>query len=165
MDEIQRLRKEIIDIFDNQIRPKRERLDELLNIEAEKICPFSKGEIIILDNGKKGVIKEITYHSLNFESLNQENNFIANDLNVDKIDYIYTYSIDNNKISITWNISGIRLNKDNNPGKNRFVDINPVNFIIDEKNKSVKHKDLNDYMGKEHISNFDSIKFMNTIQK
>ncbi|NTW73100.1 MAG: hypothetical protein HGA49_12785 [Eubacteriaceae bacterium] len=158
MNQIQELRKELTDFIINRVKPIRDRLDELLNEEAKKICPFSINDIIILDNGKEGIIKEINYYSLNYDF--SDNKFIdkfSNYLEVDEIEYKYAYTVDNKKFSITWNISGLRMRKDGTEGKKIFTDINPVSHIIDKHSKIVKQKDLNDYTGNTDIRFFEDL--------
>ena len=112
-----------------------------------------------MDNGKKGVVTEISYFSLNYDFSDNEFEDAFGDFSkVDDIEYVHAYSVHNKEFSITWNISGLRLKKDNKPGKLRFVGINPMNFIINKQSKSVKQKDINDYMGQNDISIFDEIK-------
>jgi hypothetical protein len=158
MNEIQNLRKELTEIIINQIKPKRDKLDKLLNKEAERLCPFSINDIITLENGKRGIITEINYYSLDYPFfVNKFTDTFDRYLEVDEIEYKYAYSVDNKTFSITWNISGLRLKNDGTPGKIKFIDINPINYNINKKSKSVKHKDLNDYMSNADISLFEDI--------
>lgn len=160
MSEIQELRHALTQLIQGQIIPMRDRLDELLNIEAEIICPFKKGEIIILDNGKKGKITDIKYLSLNYDFSTDENSIDISDYlpKLDEIEYKWAYSVDNKKFSITWQISGFRLNKEDKVGKLRFVDINPIGFLIDKDEKKVTKKSLSEYMGQDNFTLFDEIK-------
>lgn len=149
MNEIQQLRKELTNLIANKIKPMRQRLDELLNSEAEKLCPFKIGDIITLDNGKKGQIMEIKYYSIDYEFYKDESNDFFNNYieTVDDIHYTYSYSIDNKSFSITWEISGLRLIKnDTEVGKIRFIGINPAYYIIDKEEKKVTRKNLNHFI-------------------
>lgn len=159
MSKIQKLRHELTKLIQEQIIPMRDRLDELLNKEAEKICPFKKGEIIILDNGKKGKITDINYLSLNYDFAIDENDVdLVNYLpKLDEIEYKWAYLVDNKKFSITWKISGFRLNKEDKVGKLQFVNINPISYLIDKDEKKVTKKSLSEYMGQDNISLFDEI--------
>lgn len=145
MEEIQEIRKKLNDIITNTVRPLREQLDELLNNEAKKICPFSIDDEITLDNGKKGVVKMITYYSLDykFSKFNEFDGF-SNLFETDNIDDYYAYEIDNKEFSITWRISGLRMIKNNTEvGKVVFNDISPVAFDVDNENMTVSRKKLN----------------------
>lgn len=150
MNEIQKVRKELTHLIVNKIKPLRQKLDDLLNREAEKLCPFKLEEIITLDNGKKGKIKEIRYYSIDYEFYEDEDSreFSAQFLDkLDDIHYKYSYSLDDKKFSITWEISGYRMIKNNTEiGKTRFVGINPAHFIIDVPNKSISRKNLPDFI-------------------
>lgn len=160
--EIQLLRKELNDIITNKVIPKREKLNNLLSEQAKLICPFKLDDIITLNNGKKGIIKEIKYHSIDYEfneNIDQENDFYPSFINtLDEIEYKYAYFVDNKEFSITWSISGFRMkNKNTEIGKISFRDITPVNYIIDKKNKSVKEKPLSGYMGLDELTLFNEI--------
>lgn len=159
MSEIQELRLALTKLIQEQIIPMRDRLDELLNKEAEIICPFKKGEIIILDNGKKGKITDINYLSLNYDFATDENevDFFNYLPKLDEIEYKWAYLVDNKKFSITWKISGFRLNKEDKVGKLRFVNINPISFLIDKDEKKVTTKSLSEYMGQDNITLFEEI--------
>lgn len=145
MKEIQKIRKELNDIITNTVRPLRANLDELLNNEAKKICPFSIGDEITLDNGKKGIINEITYYSLDYQfSKFNEFDGLSDLFENDNIDDSYSYEIDNKEFSITWRISGLRMIKNNTEvGKVVFHDISPVDFDVDKDNLTVTRKKLN----------------------
>lgn len=159
MSEIQELRHTLTKLIHEQIIPMRDRLDVLLNKEAEIICPFKKGEIIILDNGKKGEITDINYLSLNYDFSTDENALGIFDYSpkLDEIEYKYAYLVDNKQFYITWKISGFRLNKEDKVGKLRFVDINPISFLINKVEKKVTKKSLFQYMGQDNITLFNDI--------
>ena len=158
---IQTLRKELTDLINNRINPIKEELDELLNEQAKNICPFKIGDIIILENGKKGKIEQINYHSLNYSFYENEDeddfySSFTNKLEVD--DYQYSYEVDDKSFSITWKISGLRMiKKDTEIGKIRFSGITPIHFIIHEKDKRIEAKQLTDYMSDNSITHFKSI--------
>ena len=161
MDEIQKLRKDLAALIKGKVIPMREKLDKLLNEEAEKICPFNIGEIIELDNGKKGTIKKINYHSLDYEFPKMDEDFYSDFLpKVDNIDYIYAYQVDDDSFSITWEISGVRMIKDDTEeGKIPFRGISPISFEIDVKNKKVSRKKLKAFLdGEEFYTEFSPIK-------
>lgn len=115
------------------------------------------GEIITLDNGKKGIIKEINYHSLNYDfDKDEEFDFIER---FDDIEYIYAYMLDDKEFSITWSMSGLRMIKNGTEeGKVSFRDISPDMFEIDIANKSIKRKSLNSLVADdEFLTNFGTI--------
>ena len=158
---IQSLRRELTDLINNRINPIKEQLDKLLNEQAKNICPFKIGDVIILENGKRGKIEEINYHSLNYTFYkNEDENDLysgyTNKLDVD--DYQYSYEVDDKSFSITWKISGLRMiKKDTEIGKIRFNGITPIDFIINEKDKRIEAKALNDYMSANSITHFEDI--------
>ncbi|MEE4000986.1 hypothetical protein V1T75_11625 [Tenacibaculum sp. FZY0031] len=159
---IQYLRKELTDLINNKVKPIRKELDELLILQAEKICPFKIGDIITLENGKKGKITEINYHSLDYDFYENEdeNEFYSKFLNkLDVIEYQYAYEVDNKPFSITWKISGLRMIKKNTEvGKISFCGITPIDFLIHEKEKRIKSKPLNEYMTFDSLTEFENIK-------
>jgi uncharacterized protein YkvS len=164
VDRIQCLRKELTDLINDKIKPIRTELDELLKAQAKNVCPFKIGDIVTLENGKKGKIEEINYHSLDYSFYENEdeseNDFYSTFVNsLDIIDYQYAYEVDNKSFSITWKISGLRMiKKDTKVGKIRFSGITPINFIIHEKEKRIEAKPLNEYMNLDSITNFENIK-------
>jgi hypothetical protein len=147
---IQDLRRELTKIIVEQIKPMREQLDSLLNLEAEKLCPFKLGEVITLGNGKKGQINEIHYHSLEVNYSKEKEpyyEFLPN-TKIDELEYLYAYQLDQDEFTITWEISGMYMIQHNSvPGKIRFYGINPANHIVDKDNKSVSVKNLNQLIG------------------
>lgn len=161
MNEIQKLRKDLAALIENDVIPMREKLDRLLNEEAEKICPFKIGEIIELDNGKKGTIKKINYHSLDYKFPKMDEEFCSDFFpKVDNIDYIYAYQVDNDSFSITWEISGVRMIKENKKeGKIPFRGISPISYKVDTKNKKVSRKKLKAFLDREEFyTEFSPIK-------
>lgn len=161
--EIQILRRELNNLISNQIIPKREKLNMLLNEQAELLCPFKTNEIITLNNGKKGIITEILYHSIDYdfnENVDEENNFYSDFVNkLDEIEYKFAYNLDDKEFSITWSISGFRMkNKDTEIGKISFGNITPINYIVDVKNKSIKDKPLKGYMDLDELTIFKDVK-------
>ena len=149
MNEIQKLRKELTDLIANKVKPMRKELDDLLNKEAEKLCPFSVDDIITLENDKKGKITEIKYYSIDYDFYKDENNEFFNNYieTQDDIHYVYSYSLDNKDFSITWEISGLRMIKNNTEvGKVRFIGINPAYFLVDKENMKVTRKNLNHFI-------------------
>jgi len=143
---IQAIRKELAALIEHQVKPLKRQLEDLLNAEAIRLCPFSIGDIITLDNGKLGQITTIKYLSLDY-SLSEDDDLYQLFPKVEcDIDYKFAYEIDNAKFSITWNISGFRMIKNNTKvGLTSFVDINPSHYLIDKETKSVKKKILEDY--------------------
>lgn len=163
MNEIQKVRKELTHLIVNKVKPLRQQLDDLLNKEAEKLCPFKLDEIITLDNGKMGKIAEIKYYSMDYDFYEDEESRDFSEMFLDKLDdiqYKYSYSLDDKKFSITWEISGYRMIKNNTEvGKTRFVGINPAHFIIDKANKSISRKNLQDYItDPDHLLFMDDLK-------
>lgn len=160
-EKIQNLRKELTELITDKIKPIRKELDELLKIEAQRICPFKKGDIITLENGNKGEITHIDYHSLDYEFyINEENkSFYLDFINkVDVTEYIYAYKVDNKKFSITWKISGKKMiNNGSETGKRNFKDITPADFLIDEQNKKITPKPLPAIMQLGYMSFFESL--------
>lgn len=163
MNAIQKARKELTHLIVNKVKPLRQHLDHILNIEAEKLCPFKLNEIITLDNGKMGKIAEIKYYSMDYDFYEDEESKDFSEIFLDKpddINYKYSYCLDDKKFSITWEISGYRMIKNNTEvGKTRFVGINPAHFIIDEANKSIIRKNLSDYITEpDHLLFLDDLK-------
>lgn len=154
---IQETRAKLKQLILEEVKPARKKLDDLLNQEAEKLCPFAIDDIITLDNGKKGMIKEIKYHSLNYDFM-EDNEFDLIE-RFDEIEYIYAYILDDREFSITWSISGLRLiNNETEVGKIPFRDISPDMFEIDIPNKIVNRKTLNKLVADEDfLSNFGLI--------
>lgn len=155
--EIQEARAKLKQLILDEVQPMRKMLDDLLNKEAERLCPFAVGDIIILDNGKKGIIKEIGYYSLNYDfDESEEFDFIER---FDDIEYIYAYMLDDKEFSITWSMSGLRMiNNGTEEGKVRFKDISPDMYEIDIANKTVKRKTLNSLVADEDfLTNFGTI--------
>ena len=157
-EDIQKTRLELKNIILEQVKPTREKLDALLNEQAAILCPFEIGEELVLDNGKKGKITEITYHSLDYDFLETEDfDFI------DKYDEMlstYAYSLDDKNFSITWQCSGLRMIKnDTEVGKVTFNGISPDRFEVDVENKSVKIKRLKFLVDNEYfLSDFSDLK-------
>ncbi|MDV7698700.1 hypothetical protein N6B72_17380 [Chryseobacterium soli] len=143
-EKIQSLRKELTDLIINQFEPIRKQLDELLKLEAQRICPFNVGDIITIENGRKGKITDIDYHSLDYEFyINDENKNFYEDLKhkLDINEYKFVYRVDNKPFSITWKISGIKMrNKGLEVGKRKFNNITPVDYLVDENNKMIESK-------------------------
>ncbi|NOU60809.1 hypothetical protein [Marinifilum caeruleilacunae] len=155
--EIQEARAKLKQLILDEVKPMRKKLDDLLNKEAERLCPFAVGDIIILDNGKKGIIKEINYYSLNYDfGEGEEFDFIER---FDDIEYIYAYMLDDKKFSITWSVSGLRMiNNGTEEGKVPFRAISPDKYEIDISNKIVKRKTLNGLVADEDfLTNFGTI--------
>jgi len=146
VEKIQAIRKELVTIIEHRVKPLKRQLEDLLIAEAIRLCPFSIGDIITLDNGKLGQITKIKYLSLDY-GLSEEDDLYQFYPKVEcDIDYKFAYEIDNSKFSITWNLSGFRMIKNNTKaGLTSFVDINPAYYLIDKENKSVKKKILEDY--------------------
>ena len=155
-DYIQNLRKEINTLLTNKLFPLRSEFKSMLKNEAIRLCPFKIDDVITLDNGKKGIIKDIDYYSLDYEF--NENKFIPSYSDYDVLpEYLFDYSLDNNNFSITWEISGLRLKKNGKVGKISFVGISPMDYIIDKENKTVKSKGLRNYMDDREIAYFDEL--------
>lgn len=155
LNDVQKTRIELTKIINEKVKPLRKKLDNFLNVEAEKICPFKLNEIITLDNGKKGQITEIKYFSLDYKLRENENyqNFYV----VDEISYIYAYIVDDQEFSITWEISGLRMiDKGNKVGKIPFV-IKPLHYNVDKINKKVTPKQLNDQTIDDFITIFPKL--------
>jgi len=153
---IQNLRKKLNSLLINKVIPLRDELQMMLKNEAERICPFNVDDIITLDNGKKGIVKEIDYYSLDYEFYYEQFNLPSshNDIISEEL---FDYSLDNKRFSITWQISGLRLKKSGDIGKISFAYISPVNYIIDKENKIVKSKNLNDYMANQEIAQLNDL--------
>lgn len=147
-EKIQALRKELVSMIEHKVKPLKRKLEELLIAEAVRLCPFSIGDIITLDNGKLGKITTIKYKSLDYGFQEDEEDlysFFPKD--VTDIEYRFAYEIDDRKFSITWSISGFRMIQNNTkPGLTRFVDINPAYYLIDKENNSVRRKNLDSYL-------------------
>jgi hypothetical protein len=158
MTEIQELRKELTKIIQNHVIPMRDKLDLLLNKEAVKICPFAINDTITLENGKQGIVTEIKYLSLDYEFATDSENEMFDFLpKMDEIEYKYAYSVDDKTFSITWTISGFRLNKDGEIGKVKFVGINPINYIINKEEMKISRKQMQNYMTQDNFLQFDKI--------
>ncbi|TVZ49870.1 hypothetical protein [Olleya sp. Hel_I_94] len=162
IDNIQKLRKELTELINEKIKPIRNELDENLNNVAKKICPFKINDIITLDNGKKGKITEIKYFSLDYpfyKSEDEQETYDFFNTNNDEIDYGYAYKVDDKEFSITWEINGFRMRKnDTEVGKVRFVGISPVNYRIDVENKIITEKPLSDFVNPEYLFDVDDLK-------
>lgn len=161
MNEIQRLRKELAILIKEKVKPLKQELDNLLVNEAIRLCPFSIGDVIILDNGKKGIINNIDYYTLDYDFKLEHDHAYPDFFPKQEcdIDYKFAYQIDDGQFSITWKFSGLRMiQNDTKVGKTSFTDINPVNYLIDKENKSVKSKNLNEY-----IDNVESILFLDDL--
>lgn len=157
VEKIQSIRRELAALVEHQVKPLKQQLEDLLIAEATRLCPFSIGDIITLDNGKLGQITTIKYLSLDYGFSENEDtyNFLPK-VECD-IDYKFAYKVDDAKFSITWNISGFRMIKNNTKvGLTSFVDINPVFYLIDKEAKSVKKKILEDY-GIEDLLGLDKL--------
>ena len=152
--EIQETRAKLKKIILEEIKPIRKKLDDLLNEQAKLLCPFKIDDLITLDNGKKGIIKEISYHSLNYDFMPQEDFEFF-----DEITSIYAYSSDDKEFSITWQCSGLRMiQNDNVVGKVKFSEISPDRFNIDIDNKKVTQKSLNSLVDNmDFLTDFSSV--------
>jgi len=125
-----------------------------LNEKAKTLCPFMLNEIITLENGKQGKVTEIKYLSLDYDFY-KENGLEEFASKIDEIEYQYAYSLDNKSFTITWNISGFRLNKKGEVSKVKFSNISPMNYIIDKNEKTVIRKQLPDFMNIDNIALFE----------
>jgi len=148
VEKIQALRKELSQLIEQKVKPLKKELDDLLTMEAIRLCPFEIGEIITLDNGKKGKINAINYFTLDYGlSLSEDFMDYLPKPECD-IDYKFAYEIDNAHFSITWNISGFRMiQNETKVGRVAFVNINPTNHLIDKERKSVKCKYVEHLVG------------------
>ncbi|MDD3107233.1 MAG: hypothetical protein PHP65_05500, partial [Bacilli bacterium] len=108
---IQNIRKKLNNLLLKEVIPLRDEIHLLLKKEAVHICPFNLNDIITLENGKKGIITEIDYYSLDYKFYADK--FISYSFKDDDIlpEYLIDYSFDDKKFSITWEISGLRLRK------------------------------------------------------
>jgi|GEM_PF-2560581 len=161
IEQIQNLRKELSDLIVKKVRPTREKLDKLLQEQAHKICPFKINDIITLNNGKKGIITEINYHSLDYNFAEEEQNEFDTDFihKVNEIEYRFAYSVDKEEFSITWSISGFRMkNNDTEVGKIRFQGISPIHFIVNKEEMTITDKPLSKYMNLNDMTIFNEIK-------
>jgi hypothetical protein len=156
---IQQSRRELKKLILEQVIPAREKLDNLLNEEAKRICPFKIEDVITLDNGKKGVIKEIKYFSLDYEFRNEIDNEFSNFIQgLDDIGYLYAYIVDDKKFSITWSISGLRLKKNGDVGQVTFSNLSPDRYLVDVAGKRISAKPLKDLVGIDSfLTNFSEI--------
>lgn len=154
---IQDTRAELKKIIVEQVKPMRAKLDNLLKEEAKRICPFEEDEIITLDNGKKGIIKEIDYRSLNYDFGN-DNEFSLSE-KMDDVDYVYAYIFDEKEFSITWKLSGLRMIINGTEiGKVPFSGISPDRFNIDVTSKTISQKPLKDLLDNmDWFSDFSTI--------
>ncbi|HLP48810.1 MAG TPA: hypothetical protein VK469_22915 [Candidatus Kapabacteria bacterium] len=117
-------KNQINQIYKEQLIPEIEELKQLMNSAAKEICPFKVGDRIEFEDGKQGEITDITYFSLDF-------NYYCYIPPVTKrgyeeaetFDYSQAVVIDYNheKFSFTWQLEGVMINKDGNPGKRKFV--------------------------------------------
>ncbi|PKQ60558.1 hypothetical protein BZG02_19020 [Labilibaculum filiforme] len=159
INEIQETRARLKKIILEDVKPIRKKLDGLLNEQAVLLCPFKIDDIITLDNGKKGIIKEISHHSLNYDFMpSEEFEFFDK---FDEITSIYAYSLDDKEFTITWQCSGLRMiQNDTVVGKVTFSDISPDKFDIDVDNKKVTQKSLNSL-----VDNIDFLTDLSAIVK
>jgi len=146
IEKIQETRKELFRVIEEKVKPLKQKLDDLLNKEAIRICPFSIGDVIELENGKLGKIQRISYYSLDYPFSIQYDFPDMPQLEFD-INYRFAYEIDNAKFSITWNMFGVRMIQNGTKeGKVPFSDINPKDYIIDTQNNRVSRKQLLSYL-------------------
>lgn len=156
---IQETRAKLKKVIVESVKPIRAELDNLLKEEAQRLCPFKIDEVIVLENGKKGIIGDIDYHSLNYFFRRDDDFTFAGQM--DDVDYVYAYELDEKEFSITWKISGLRMiNNGNEIGKVPFRDISPDRYNIDIKNKTVSQKPLSDFLANtlDFMTDFSDIK-------
>lgn len=153
----QKLREEVNNIVISVVKPKREEYIKTLNEIADLLCPFNVNEIIILPNGKKGIINKISYLSLDYEfqeSIRESMGYPG--LQEDDFDYLFSYVVDKKKFAITWQISGFRLKKDAKPGLISFKELSPIYHNIDAHKKEIKNKPLSNFMDLNSMAILDA---------
>lgn len=153
----QELRKKINLIVSTQVRPMREKYHKTLTEIAELLCPFKAEDIVILPNGKKGIITQVDYTSLDYEFQEEFGEVLGiSTLTKDDFNYLFSYTEDNKKFDLTWKISGLRLKKNDKPGLVRFSDLSPLYHIIDVQNNKISDKPMSAFMGSDNIAFFDT---------
>lgn len=141
-DTIQKLKQAIVDkkrqinqIYKEQLFPAKEDLEQLMNEAAKAICPFKIGERVEFENGKQGEIVNITYFSMDFFSYSY-NMPPATKHTYEKPETFdpsrtIVIEFEQTEFSFTWQIEGVMIKKDGSPGKRNFVPKNPFENKIE----------------------------------
>lgn len=128
-------KQKINKLFEDTLLPAKERLESLMSEAAKLLSPFKEGDIIEFENGKQGQVTNITFYSrdffIGFLGIQPATTIGYED--AETMDYSQTLAINflNNELTFTWQIEGVMIKNDGEPGKRKFLPKNPFDNKIE----------------------------------